>query len=95
MANAISSSKHQAEAVGYRDHQEHVGFAGGEAAEKIARAPESRRRQPQADKAQARGLRPQESSREVGRGRVVPLLGDDVEIWPQDVDLRGRGISRP
>ena len=44
----------QAEAVGQRHHQNNVGFAGGEAAEKIARAPEGRRRQPQADKVQAR-----------------------------------------
>ena len=46
--------QHQAQAVSQRDHQHHVGFAGGEAAEKIAGAPESRRRQPQADKVQVR-----------------------------------------
>ena len=36
-----------------RDHQGNVGFAGGEAAQKIACAPEGRGRQSQADKFQA------------------------------------------
>ncbi len=37
-----------------RDHQNNVGFPGGEPAEKITRAPKGRGRQAQADKAQAR-----------------------------------------
>ena len=84
----------QAEAVGQRDDQNNMGFAGGEAAKKIAGAPEDRRRQPQADKAQARVLRLPRSSREVGCRRVVPFLGDDIQIGPQDADVEGADTFR-
>ena len=73
--------------MGHGDHQNHVGFTGGEAAEKITCAPEGRRRQPQADKASSPGARRLRSSREVGCRRVVPPLGDDIEIRPQDANI--------
>ncbi len=40
--------------MGQRNHHNHMGFARGKPTKKIARAPECRGRQAQADKAQAR-----------------------------------------